>query len=44
MTQLFNLGTDPQETKNVWEANPAVVARLKGLLDRYRKSGRSRPV
>ncbi len=41
--QLYHLGNDPQETKNVWEANPAVVARLKGLLDRYRTSGRSGP-
>lgn len=40
--QLYNLKDDPAETKDVSEANPNVVAELKGLLERYRAGGYSR--
>jgi arylsulfatase A len=40
--QLYNLKDDPAETKDVSEANPNVVAELKGLLERYRGGGYSR--
>ena len=41
--QLYNLATDPAETKNVHVENPAVVARLRALLERYVADGRSTP-
>ena len=42
--QLYNLKTDPRETRNVYAENPAIVAKLTKLLDRYRAEGSSRPV
>jgi hypothetical protein len=39
---LYDLKADPAEARNVYDANPEVVARLKGLLAQYRKAGRSR--
>ena len=42
-SQLYNLTSDPAETKNVWDQHPDVVARLQVLLTRYRRDGRSRP-
>ena len=41
--QLYNLAADPAETKNVHVENPAVVARLRALLERYVADGRSTP-
>jgi len=34
--QLYNLAEDPQETRNLWQRRPEVVARLKATLDRTR--------
>lgn len=31
--QLYHLGDDPSETKNLWDEKPGVVARLQQLLD-----------
>ncbi len=42
--QLYNLDRDPGETTNVFADHPDIVARLSGLLERYRQSGRSAPV
>ncbi|MCD6361703.1 MAG: arylsulfatase [Armatimonadetes bacterium] len=39
--QLYNLETDPQETTNLWQDEPAVVERLSKLLDQYIHEGRS---
>jgi len=41
--QLYNLETDPGESKNLYADRPEVVARLRDLLASYRASGRSRP-
>ena len=41
--QLYDLSTDLAEAKNVQQENPAVVARLKALLERYVAEGRSTP-
>ncbi|MEY2880198.1 MAG: hypothetical protein RLZZ15_2578 [Verrucomicrobiota bacterium] len=41
--QLYNLATDIAETKNLHAENPAIVARLRTLLDRYAADGRSTP-
>ena len=41
--QLYNLAADPAESKNVHAENPAIVARLRELLDRYVADGRSTP-
>ena len=40
--QLYNLQNDPGEQKNVLGTHPEVAKRLAGLLDKQRKSGRSR--
>ena len=42
--QLYNLATDPGETKNFYNARPDVVAELKALLEQSKTSGRSRPL
>ncbi len=39
--QLYNLADDPQETTNLWQEEPAVVARLSKLLDTWITEGRS---
>lgn len=39
--QLYHLGKDPAEEKNVFLEHPEIVSRLTALLDSYRKSGRS---
>jgi len=41
--QLYNLATDPGETKNVEAENPAIVAQLNALLTRTVDDGRSTP-
>ena len=41
--QLYNLGTDIGETKNVQAEFPDVVARLAGLLEKHVAEGRSTP-
>jgi arylsulfatase A-like enzyme len=42
--QLYNLRDDPAEQKNVYAENPQIVARMKALLERYKREGRSRLV
>jgi hypothetical protein len=41
--QLYHLASDPAESNNVHAENPAVVARLRALLDRFIAEGRSTP-
>ena len=41
--QLYNLNTDPAESRNVHAEHPAVVSKLKNLLERYVADGRSTP-
>ena len=40
--QLYNLDTDPGETKNLHAAHPEIVKELKALLEASKSSGRSR--
>jgi hypothetical protein len=40
---LFDLEVDPGEQHNLFTAQPAVVARLSDLLQRYIQEGRSTP-
>lgn len=42
--QLYNLKTDPGETKNLYYEHPEKVLKLKTLLDAAKQSGRSRSV
>ena len=39
--QLYDMKADPREEKNVQKDHPEVVARMKGLLDKYLADGRS---
>ena len=41
--QLYNLKTDPKEERNLADKHPELVRELHGLLNRYRKNGRSTP-
>ena len=41
--QLYDMHADPGETTNLAEKQPARVAELTALLERYRAEGRSRP-
>ena len=41
--QLYNLATDPGETKNLYHEHPGIVKKLKEKLEEFKKSGRSRP-
>jgi arylsulfatase A len=41
--QLYNLRTDPRETRNVFDEHPDVVKRLLELLDNATKRHRTRP-
>ncbi|HTP34561.1 MAG TPA: sulfatase-like hydrolase/transferase [Candidatus Acidoferrales bacterium] len=41
--QLYDLSKDPEETVNLYQQHPEIVARLTALLERYRREGRSRP-
>lgn len=40
--QLYNLDSDPSETKNLYQSRPEVVQRLSAILDQYKKQGFSR--
>lgn len=40
--QLYNLDDDPGERQNLYFRHPEIVAELKGKLDEYQSSGRSR--
>lgn len=42
--QLYDLETDPGETRNLYFEYPDIVAELKQQLDRYVKQGYSRPM
>jgi arylsulfatase A len=42
--QLYNLTDDPQESKNLWAAEPKLVARLTALMEQYKSDGRSAPI
>ena len=41
--QLYDMESDPSETKNLYGDHPEVVARLKDLLEKYKQDGRSVP-
>ena len=41
--QLYDLGADPGEKKNLQREHPEIVARLTALLERYVAEGRSTP-
>ena len=41
--QLYNLATDPGETKNLVFERPEIVTELKALLEQSKATGRSRP-
>lgn len=41
--QLYDLSTDPGETKNLYHRHPEIVKSLKALLEQSKASGRSRP-
>ncbi|HPM84972.1 MAG TPA: sulfatase-like hydrolase/transferase, partial [Candidatus Anammoximicrobium sp.] len=41
--QLYDLETDPGETKNLYFEQPQIVKELKALLEQSKASGRSRP-
>ena len=41
--QLYDLETDPGETKNLYFEHAEVVKELQALLDQTKASGRSRP-
>jgi arylsulfatase A-like enzyme len=40
--ELYRLSRDPGETENLYLKHPEIVSRLSGLLDKYRREGRSR--
>jgi arylsulfatase A-like enzyme len=42
--QLYDLETDPGETRNLYYEHPDIVAELKQQLDRFVKQGYSRPM
>jgi hypothetical protein len=41
--QLYDLARDAAERTNLWLERPEEVSELSGLLERYRREGRSRP-
>lgn len=41
--QLYNIVRDPEETDNLYLKLPEIVARLTGLLEKYKRQGYSRP-
>jgi len=42
--QLYNLNSDPGETKNLYYKNPEIVKELKEKLEQLKESGRSAPL
>jgi len=42
--QLYNLETDPGETKNLYFEHPEIVKELKSKLEEFKQSGRSAPL
>jgi len=42
--QLYNLETDPGETKNLYSKHPEIVKKMKAQLDVFQRSGRSAPL
>jgi arylsulfatase A-like enzyme len=42
--QLYNLKSDPGETKNLYGQHPEIVKQLKAQLERFKSSGRSAPL
>jgi arylsulfatase A-like enzyme len=41
--ELYNLGDDLHQRRNLYGEKPEVVRRLKALLEKYKASGRSTP-
>jgi len=41
--ELYNLATDPKQTRNLAKSEPKRVAQLTALLEKYQREGRSRP-
>jgi len=41
--QLYNVGSDPGETRDVAAEQPNKVKEMSALLERIRQAGRSRP-
>jgi arylsulfatase A len=41
--ELYDLKADPQERRNLYAEQPEVVSRLKALLEKYKRDGRSVP-
>lgn len=41
--QLYNLASDPGETRNLYNEHPDIVRELKSKLDEFRATGRSAP-
>jgi arylsulfatase A-like enzyme len=41
--QLYHMQDDPREQKNLYNERPEIAARLKGLLEKYERDGRSVP-
>jgi len=41
--ELYDMEADPGESRNLYNEQPQVVARLTRLLERYQAEGRSRP-
>ena len=42
--ELYDLRTDPQERRNLYSERPEIVSRLKALLEKYKRDGRSTPL
>ncbi|MEO6924742.1 MAG: arylsulfatase [Bryocella sp.] len=42
--QLYNLAIDPEETNNLYQEHPEIVARLTKILRTYQQQGYSRPM
>jgi arylsulfatase A len=42
--QLYNLGEDLAESRNLWNEHPEIVERLTNLLAKYKQQGYSRPI
>lgn len=43
LVQLYNMNTDPAESKNIYAEHPEVVKELNNLMVKYIKEGRSTP-